>query len=314
MPGKLVWLYASFLFVPFILLLAIAAWFGVVSSSGAATGLGGILFVALFIAGFQWWSMRANDKRRVWVLTDEGLQRVSPSGERETIPWEQVRKMIWARYIGLIINWRPSTEPGETKPPEEDSRAGICIGREQAAELAALWRQKCPQDEEARSRQRSRQGKIGVVLIGIGAVFTFVISTGVIWSCRTYHWPSVDGKIVSMHYETDNGKNPMGSLGLSYEYAVAGQSHRSDQIRSLSKSYRKEAVTVQSFARDHQEGMAVKVYYDPKSPADTVVLQGPDWIYAGFLLPLGPLIFGLGFSIWRHRKRSGGRDAFNTEF
>src|SRR5258708_24179356 len=35
-----VWLYASFLLVPLILLLGITAWFGVVSNSDAATGLG----------------------------------------------------------------------------------------------------------------------------------------------------------------------------------------------------------------------------------------------------------------------------------
>src|SRR5882724_5843341 len=184
MPWKLVWLYAGFLLGPLILLLVITAWFGVVSGSEAVTGLGAMLFAALVIAGFQWWSLHASDKRRVWLLTDEGLQRVAPDGERETIPWEQIRKMIWTRYVGLIINCRPSPEPGETKSPGQDSRTGLCIGREQAAELAALWRQKCPRDEEARSRQRSQQGKIGVALIGIGTVLTCLISTGVIWSCR----------------------------------------------------------------------------------------------------------------------------------
>src|SRR5258708_25104761 len=152
-----VWLYASFLLVPLILLLAITAWFGVVSNSDAATGLGAMLFAALVIAGFQWWSLHASDKRRVWLLTDEGLQRVDPDGERETIPWEQIRKMIWTRYVGLIINWRPAPEPGETKSPKEDSRTGLCIGWGQAAKLAALWRQKCPRDEEVRPRRRCRQ-------------------------------------------------------------------------------------------------------------------------------------------------------------
>jgi len=48
--------------------------------------------------------------------------------------------------------------------------------------------------------------------------------------------------------------------------------------------------------------------------ADAVVLQGPDWIYAGFLLPLGPLIFVQGCNLRRQRKQSGGEDAFSIKF
>src|SRR5258708_40260494 len=78
-----VWLYASFLLVPLILLLGITAWFGVVSNSDAATGLGAMLFAALVIAGFQWWSLHASDKRRGGVLRGEGGAPVEPGGERE---------------------------------------------------------------------------------------------------------------------------------------------------------------------------------------------------------------------------------------
>jgi len=42
---------------------------------------------------------------RTWVLGEEGLRRVYPSGKSETIRWEQIRHMVWRRYNGLIIRW-----------------------------------------------------------------------------------------------------------------------------------------------------------------------------------------------------------------
>jgi hypothetical protein len=50
--------------------------------------------------------LRASGK--TWKVTDAGLQRVYPSGKAETIRWEQIRRMKWVKWCGLIVRWEES--------------------------------------------------------------------------------------------------------------------------------------------------------------------------------------------------------------
>jgi hypothetical protein len=51
---------------------------------------------------------RAKESTRRWFLTDAGLTRCYDSDERETIRWEQIRDVRWARYSGLKVSWEES--------------------------------------------------------------------------------------------------------------------------------------------------------------------------------------------------------------
>ena len=51
---------------------------------------------------------RASGKK--WKLVDEGIQRVYAQGKEETIRWEQIRRMKWVRWTGMILRWEESKE------------------------------------------------------------------------------------------------------------------------------------------------------------------------------------------------------------
>ena len=75
----------------------------------AAFCLGTVVFVFVFTR----MCLRPGDadmrkSGKYWKLTDAGLQRVYPKGTTETIRWEQIRRMRWIRWYGLIVRWEES--------------------------------------------------------------------------------------------------------------------------------------------------------------------------------------------------------------
>ena len=238
-----------------------------------------------------------------WILRDEGLERIRPSGEREIILWGQIRRMFWVAIGGLIVLYEEVPEP-RRKPEQRLSRAALWIGQTEATEIVESWRKHCPRNEAERARRTVKRRRIGAGLMCLGVVIACVVGPLVYRAYQSYQWPSVEGKIVSMEYEFNHSsKYPMGDVQISYEYTVGGSNYQSERVRPLSKGYRAEAVRIKNFVNEHQKGMPVKVYYDPKQPAEAVLLQGPTWEIWGPLLPVGPLLLLLGWDVRRKELR-----------
>jgi hypothetical protein len=235
-----------------------------------------------------------------WILRDEGLERVHPDGEHDMILWDQIERMFWTPVAGLIVLYPEMPGPGE-KPSGKLERGMLRVENPEAAGIAECWRRHCPVDEVERAGRKALRRQIGVGLMVLGVVIACVVGPLVYRAYQSYQWPSVEGKISSLRYKLDKGgKYPMGDAWVSYEYSVGGSTYCSKRFRPLAKSYRDEPAAIQAFVKEHQQGMPVKVYYDPKQPADAVLLQGPEWDIWGPLLPLGPLFVILG---WRSRTR-----------
>ncbi len=300
MRWRPLWLVVGFMGCV-LLVLVVAAMF--VKRRSLVDFLPGIIAVAVLPAGvalLQRFGRGPNRLGSEWILRDEGLERIHPDGEREIILWAQINRMFWTPIAGLIVLYPEMPGPGET-PSGKMERAMLRVEKPEAAEIAECWRKHRPVDEAERARKVARRRQVGAGLMVFGVVIACVIGPLVYLACQSYHWPSVEGKISSLQYKVDQGgKYHMGDAWVSYEYTVGGDVYHSERFRPLGKSYRDSASAIQAFAKDHRQGMPVKVYYDPKQPADAVLLQGPEWMIWGPLLPVGPLLAFLG---WRVRTR-----------
>ncbi len=91
-----------------------------------------------------------------WMQTDDGLQRVYPSGKRETIRWEQIRHMRWVRFYGLIVRWE---EPKD----ERQRRSGVFKEEFQWDWVYRQYRANLDvQKDEARELMSAMQNKTGL--------------------------------------------------------------------------------------------------------------------------------------------------------
>jgi hypothetical protein len=101
--------------------------------------------------------------RPTWMLTDQGLERIYPSGERETIRWEQIRHMKWVALYGLILRWEETQggHPQRCLPFRQEFRWDS-VHRQYRANLSV-------QKDEARRLMSAVQEKTGVAYERVGA-------------------------------------------------------------------------------------------------------------------------------------------------
>lgn len=92
-------------------------------------------------------------------------------------------------------------------------------------------------------------------------------------------WPSVVGQIVeSRIVESDDGSNNgEGSrrftVEVAYVYAVGGREYRGTRIRYAHEGHRERA-DAEAELRPYAPGSRVKVFHDPRDPAQSVLVQG----------------------------------------
>jgi hypothetical protein len=298
-----IWLVVGVMTSVFLVMAIVATFIRKHSAGDILTMVLMIAVIPAAIALFQKLGSAPGRTHSEWILRDEGLERIHSSLEREMILWTQIKRMFWNGLGGLIILYRKTPDPGE-KPSRGLSRGMIFVERAEATEIAEYWRKHCPRDEAERARRTARRRQIGAGLMVLGVVVVCVLGPLVYGAYQSYCWPSVEGRIVSMQYEFNHSsKYPMGDVQISYEYTVDGSKYSSERFRPLSKGYRDKAATIESFVMEHKKGMPVKVYYNPKQPAEAVLLQGPEWGIWGSLLPEGPLLVLLGWMIRRKEAR-----------
>lgn len=237
-----------------------------------------------------------------WFITNDGLRRVI-RGNVLMIPWKQIYHMANTDY-GFYVRWRDPQEPG-IPAADLEHRARLCPTKADADELIALWQRNTSREQQvgakahfsARNRRADKNLRATAGLFA--ALGAMVIGWGGLTIARQYastKWPSVEGKVMWQEYRAPGGshKHWRGEVSLSYEYVVAGQTNRSDQYSLAHTAFMDDEQTATAFARTHQRGAAVVVYYNPKHPQQAVLLTGPSWndnyalmLGGGFLAVVG---------------------------
>jgi hypothetical protein len=255
-----------------------------------------------------------------WFMTEDGLKRVI-RGNVLMIPWKQIYHIANTDY-GFYVRWRDPPEPGI---PTEDleHRARFCPTKADADDLMALWQRNTSREHQvggkahfsARNRRADKQ--LRAMAWGLAAVGALLIGWGGLTIARQYpstKWPSVEGKVMWQGYHTfaagGSHKHRTEEVTLSYEYVVAGQTNRSEQYSLSHAGFRDDEQTTAEFARTHQRGAIVTVYYNPKHPERAVLLTGPSWndnyalmIGGGFLAVVGYAMRAVAYTAQRARKK-----------
>lgn len=240
-----------------------------------------------------------------WFVSDAGLKRVLLFGEPEIIPWDRIYHMANTER-GFFIRWRNPQEPGAAEEDLEH-RAIFYPTKADADELLALWQKKTSREFQAegqahfKARNLRTSNQMLRAAWGMIAVGVALIGWGAVNIARQYPstaWPSVEGKIISQQYRSfppgGSHKHWTGQVAMSYEYVVAGQTNRSDQYSLSHASFNDDLKTAEAFAREHQRGAIVKVYYHPKHPEQAVLLPGPSWREDSALMVLGACAAAFG--------------------
>jgi hypothetical protein len=99
----------------------------------------------------------SDQEKPTWFLAEEGLKRVHPDGEPDSIPWLQIKSMKYMKYIGLFIQWNKtkSDQKGAVVAYEEVSSI-LSVGKNEANEVFSLWHR----NHVSTSRQSSTIKKI----------------------------------------------------------------------------------------------------------------------------------------------------------
>jgi hypothetical protein len=134
---------------------------------------------------------------------------------------------------------------------------------------------------------------IGVLLIA-GSIFYYVSASR--RAAAAEEWPETTGRVVATRIEVDNSTDSDGDTStsydaiVSYEYAVAGRTYRSDRLYLNETPLFSDEGDARAFLAEYPVGTPVEVYYDPASPGDAaVIIEGPSWAIS--IVTLFGLIF-----------------------
>ena len=147
---------------------------------------------------------------------------------------------------------------------------------------------------------------IGLSLMAGGIVY---LAWQLVEQYPSYSWPTVEGKVVAQQLRTfvvhrRRHTDQEAELSLSYEYTVAGQNYHADQYSLWAQKYRDGEQTVRAFANEHQQGMPIKVHYDPKDPAIAVLMPGADWPTSSTYLIFGSFLAFFGWIVRKSTARA----------
>ncbi|WP_166442820.1 DUF3592 domain-containing protein [Phragmitibacter flavus] len=129
---------------------------------------------------------------------------------------------------------------------------------------------------------------------------------------RSTSWPSVEGRVVATRVVSEyHSKGARPAVGVVYRYEVDGMEYRGERFSHSSATpgvpeadearARQEFGTQAAFAA-WQPGKRVRVYYDPKDPAQAVLMRGRVWV-GWALTGLGLGVFFIGLLEWRRIRR-----------
>lgn len=123
----------------------------------------------------------------------------------------------------------------------------------------------------------------------------------------SFQWPTASGTMVESSRVFVPGNDAHYRADVTYNYKVNGTSYVSHRISLFSRDLSSYDSINEAFVANHRAGTAVDVYYDPRNPANAVLIPGPDETFNKFEIGSGVLviiiaIFGLIRSIPRHRR------------
>jgi hypothetical protein len=92
-------------------------------------------------------------------------------------------------------------------------------------------------------------------------------------SLASTNWPKVEGKILASSVELVDSEYASYAPKIEYQYAVDGQTYRSDKLRCSfwSSTFKSRARRI---AEAYRPGDAVTVFYDPAKPSRAVLQPG----------------------------------------
>jgi hypothetical protein len=117
---------------------------------------------------------------------------------------------------------------------------------------------------------------LGVIFLGIGALFLFLTLRARQKAKTSQGWPTAQGTVLSVEIrenssydEDDHNTSVNYEPVVQYQYTVSGQQYNNKRIAFGATSF--DRSTAQKKAGQYVAGMAVTVHYNPNKPAESVL-------------------------------------------
>ena len=142
------------------------------------------------------------------------------------------------------------------------------------------------------------------LVVALGIVVAMLAATGVVWRAiflgrASLSWPSAEGRVVDLEIKSiQRGRQGVGSYRptICYAYSVGDREYRGRRIRFTThlmlgtQSFTQAAAAAE--LDGYFPGAAVRVYFDPRRPARSVLRPGASraQIFAGVASGLGAVL------------------------
>jgi len=140
-------------------------------------------------------------------------------------------------------------------------------------------------------------GLFVLVFVGLGIFLILRSKRDKAKAAQSLNWPSAVGKVLesrmieSTSTDSDGDSSTTYRPHVQYEYEVMGTSYTGDKIKVGMVVSTSAVKKVQETLARYPVGSAVKVYYDPNNPADSVLEQKAS---SNLTLILGIIFLGVG--------------------
>jgi hypothetical protein len=104
-------------------------------------------------------------------------------------------------------------------------------------------------------------------------------------------WPAAAGGIVESKVTATPGTDHDYTVNVRYSYEVDGQKFEGDRLRYGNESHKWASAKEEQAL--YPPGKAVQVYYDPKTPSQSVLIKGIGLSWLAMALGLMALVIGL---------------------
>ena len=147
---------------------------------------------------------------------------------------------------------------------------------------------------------------IGLALFAVGVVVFFLRRRSAALQAASVSWPTVEGKVsdARLHTFRDRDKRQLNYMArVWHTYEVNGTSYTVEKISWGGQPQARVADPANAILARYPIGSAVKVYYNPQKPKQSVLephekrgVATMGWVMAIFLI-LGAVFFVLGFYV-----------------
>jgi len=117
-----------------------------------------------------------------------------------------------------------------------------------------------------------------VVVLGAGGLLgIYQEMSKIALAIHSSNWPTAPGVIVESEpgqIYTNSSSRPVWVPRVLYAFSTSDFKYENDQIAFGDLSIRNDEDSVKVFLKDYPKGKSVLVYFNPKSPADSVLIPG----------------------------------------